>query len=901
MQPLCDDYFAEIERPRLATPARVNAATQAYLRDAREHVLSLHDRRRPARSVNAEHSDLVDRLIRKLFRLTEDRYFEENARLRGYRIAVVATGGYGRREMALGSDVDLLFLHRGKSNPYVETLTEAISHRLWDARLVLGGAVRTPAECIRLGRADLPTLTSYLDARFLIGDTGLYADLMRRVHKEIHGDPRAFVEAKLAEQRERHERYGESAYLLQPNVRESVGGLRDYQTALWVARATQWEVRRFEHLQLHGFIDAEELGLLADALDFLWRLRNELHRPGRKDDRLHFEAQARLAVQLGFPGGEHELPIEQLMKVYYRSARTVERVSERARDHALALVGRRGRRSQATRPVEDGFAIAGGRLEIPRAELLEERPARVLAAFAVAQQHDVPLSARAERLIRQHVPLLDDAFRKDPESARLLLRILRGDGRVYRTLVQMNDLGVLGAMLPEFAHLVGLWQQDHYHTFTVDVHSLFLVEQLRRLRKGRFADELPLATELVREVADPALLFLACVLHDIGKGRGGGHSARGAALVPELGRRLGLDDDAIDDLRFLVLHHLTMSSMAERRDVHDSRTILNLANIVGSRARLRNLYLTTVADVRSVSPEAWTTWKGGLLGALYRNTAEWLETGASDAAAPGFFLQRTMERVARVEAEATERLAAAGVPREEAESFLASMPRRYLLLHGSSEIAEHVEAALAYAESGKPASVSLFRPESGEQPFFGLVVTAPDRPGLLALMTGVLLASGRDILGAQIYTTRTGLAVQIYEVAPFEGRGLEEEAERERLERRLVAVLEGRQDIDELIAGRLPQPGAARAQPPDVRITNADSDFYTIIDVAATDRPGLLHDITRALSDAGIDVFMSRVSTRARRVNDSFYVTEGGSKVLVPERQAELETALLRAIERIPA
>jgi [protein-PII] uridylyltransferase len=427
------------------------------------------------------------------------------------------------------------------------------------------------------------------------------------------------------------------------------------------------------------------------------------------------------------------------------------------------------------------------------------------------------------------------------------------------------------------------------------------VEQLRRLHKGRFAQELPLATELVRELHDPALLFLGCMLHDIGKGHGGGHSARGAELIPEIGRRLGLDHDDIEDVRFIVFQHLTMSSMAERRDVHDARTILNLANIVGSRARLRNLYLATLADIRSVSKEAWTSWKAGLLEALYRNTAEWLETGVSDASASGFFLQRTMERVARVEAEATAQLAASGIPSERVAGFLASMPRRYLLAHGSSEIAEHVPAALAHAESDRVASVSTFRPQSRERSFLGLVVTAADRPGLLALMTGVLRSSARDILGAQIYTTRDGLAVQIYEVAPLEGGPEEDEAERERLERRLIAVLEGRQQIDELIAARPEPPSAARAQPPDIRMTNEDSDFYTIIDVAATDRPGLLHDITGALSDAGIDVFMSRVSTRARRVNDSFSVTEHGNKILDLERQSELEAVLLRAIEGAPA
>ncbi|MGH6693477.1 MAG: DUF294 nucleotidyltransferase-like domain-containing protein, partial [Gammaproteobacteria bacterium] len=271
MQPLCDDYFRELEGRRGAPAAVVNQAVRAYLDAARVHLLERHDAGTPARSVNEEHSDLVDRLVRKLFRLAEDTYFEQNPRLRSFRLAVVATGGYGRRELALASDVDLLFLHRGKPNPYVETITESITHRFWDARVAVAPATRTLADSLRVGREDVPTLTSYLDARFLIGDPGLFAELDREVRKEVRGDPHGFIEKKLAERARRHARFGESPFLLQPNVREAVGGLRDYQTALWIARAVQWEVRRPEHLLLHGFLDPLELEELVRALDFLWR------------------------------------------------------------------------------------------------------------------------------------------------------------------------------------------------------------------------------------------------------------------------------------------------------------------------------------------------------------------------------------------------------------------------------------------------------------------------------------------------------------------------------------------------------------------------------------------------------------------------------------------------------
>ncbi len=899
MQPLCDDYFREIEEQRPRTPAATNAAVRAYLDAARAHLLERHDARTPSRSVNEERTDLIDRLVRKLFRLAEDAYFEENPRLRSFRIAVVAVGGYGRRELSLASDIDLLFLHRGKSNPYVEWITEAISHRLWDARLQVAPAVRTVADCLRVGREDLSTFTSFLDARFLIGDLGRFAELEREVRRELRADAAGFVERKLDERLRRHGRFGESPYLLQPNVREAVGGLRDYHSALWIARAVQWDVRRPEHLQLHGFLDGQELEELVAALDFLWRVRNELHRDGRKDDRLHFDAQGKLAERLGFRGSDVLLPVEQLMRSYYRHVKAIERVSERVIDHARLLVARRGRRRPASRPTEEGFAIADGRLEIPHESLLAERPVRILSAFAVAQAEEVTLSPRAQRMIRQNLQRVDDALRKDPEAASVFRRILKAPTRVYRTLVAMNELGVLGAWLPEFGLLVGLWQHDLYHTYTVDAHSLFLVEQLRRMLRNRFAEELPFATELMQEVRDPSVLYLGCILHDIGKGRGGSHSSRGAALVPEIARRLGIDADAEEDIAFLVLHHLTMSALAERRDVHDSRTIENLARLVGTRARLRALYLLTVADIRSVSREAWTRWKAGLLEELYRSTAEWLEAGEGEAS--GLFVQRAIARVAQVEQEVAALLAAAKLDVDRAHALLDSMPRRYLLEHGATAIAEHLRCALDYLASGGVAGVYVLSRQEPERAL-GLLVFASDRPGLLATMTGVLTSCGHDILGAQVYTARDGLAMQIYALAPIPGEAPEHELERERLAGRFTSVLEGRTTVEALLAGRRARaPSVARVVPTGVEITNEESDLYTIVDVEATDRPGLLHDITRTLTAAGLDVGMSRVSTRAMRVNDSFYVTERGHKIHEPQRLADLEAALRAAIDPAPA
>ncbi len=899
MQPICDDFFEALASGTTASSLHLNPFVRNYLDAVRACLLELHADGAPARRVNEEHADLIDRLVRKLFRLAEDRYFQHFARL-NFRLSVVAVGGYGRRELSLGSDIDLLFLYRGKINPYIETLTETITQRLWDARLTLGVATRTIQDCVRVGREDLSTLTSYLDARFLIGDPALCADLDREVRSYLREHTREFVDGKLEEMRERHAGFGESVYLLQPNVRESVGALRDYHTALWTARAVQWEVRRPEHLLLHGFLDADELDELLSALDFLWRARNELHRGGRKDDRLHFVAQEHLAEHLGYLGSAGAFPSEELMRSYYIHARAIARLSRRVIDHALCSERlRRGPLEHVAHALADGFALVDGRLEIPHASLLEERPVRLLSAFAIAQHHDVELSARAQRLVRQHLDLVDDAFRKDPEAATLFRQILRAATRVYRTLETMDELGLLGAYLPEFGRLVGLWQQDMYHTYTVDVHSLFLVEQLRRLRKGNFREELPFASSLVREVRAPELIYLGCMLHDIGKGLGGGHSERGAAMIPAIAQRLGLSDEEQASIEFLVRQHLTMSEMAERRDVHDSRVILNLANLCGTREQLRNLYLATIADIRSVSPEAWSTWKGGLLESLYRNAAEWLEAGGEAPDATRAYLERAMRRADEARGETADRLVARGADRDRVESFLDVVPPRFFLDHSVSQLVEQIRNALAFLDSDAVVGVYPFHPDGDEAEFWGVAVLAQDRSGLFSQVAGVLTACGHNILAAHVYTTRTGLALEIYQVDPLAGGTEEEELEVERIGSRLGALLSGVGDL----GVRSPRPSVARprslrAQPPSVRIANQDSDFYTIIDVSTNDRPALLYDITRTLSDLGLEIVMSRAATRAARVTDAFYVTDRGGKVLDVERQREIEARLLRAIRQ---
>jgi [protein-PII] uridylyltransferase len=508
----------------------------------------------------------------------------------------------------------------------------------------------------------------------------------------------------------------------------------------------------------------------------------------------------------------------------------------------------------------------------------------------------VDLSPGAGSLIHRHLHLIDDRFRSDPEAASLLRRILNAPQRVYRTLRAMNELEVLGAYLPEFEHLFGLWQQDLYHTYTVDAHSLFLVEQLRRIRKGRYRDELPIASELMREIDEPFALYLGCLLHDIGKGLGGNHCPVGAGMIPAIAKRLQLSPEEQDTVHFVTLHHLFASHLADRRDVNDPVTIRNLARLCGTRERLKTLYLATVADIRSVSKEAFTRLKHSQLMALYRNTMEWLEASADEADPSRILLERAAARAQATQGAALAAIETEGGDRGQAELLLESMPSRYLLSHDPDEIALHLRFALDYLRAQRELGVYSFRPADAR--YWGLVVLAPDQPGLFSRVAGALADCGHNVMAASVYTGRDGLALEAYRLDPIAGGPVEEAESRQMIERRVRAALAG-QPMSPLRRRHSAIPaGTVRQITPSVVVDNEESDLYTVIDISAQDRPALLYDITRTLAELGLDIAVSRASTRANEAVDSFYVTErgpGGQKV-AEERQEEVRQALLAAI-----
>jgi [protein-PII] uridylyltransferase len=602
-----------------------------------------------------------------------------------------------------------------------------------------------------------------------------------------------------------------------------------------------------------------------------------------------------MSVSLGYADSSgSELPVERFMRDFYRHARAIRNRSNLVIEQCQARVRKVPRRRQK-KEVEHGFRIAEGQLEIPHGRRLREAPLDLLNVFAVAQKYDVPLTRKALRLVHQNLHVIDDAFRSDPRAVAIFEGILASENRVMRTLMVMNDVGVLAAFLPEWEHIVCRWQHVMYHTYTVDVHTIFLIEQLRRLWKGKYERSLPDLTDLMRSVDDRVALFLGGMFHDIGKGMGGDHSLTGAIQAQACMERFGFSKERADHVVFLVEHHLLMSRLAQSRDLSDPKLILEFARTVGDRARLRDLYLLTCADIRASSETAWTSWKGQLLRELFERTSEFLETGSDDKSTAIELIERRVET--RRTAAAAE-LSRMGVAESDLSAYFEMMPRRYFTAHAPRQIARHALVVLALEED-EVMSTSV-REMRGD--FSEFILCAKDVHGLYSKVAGVLTAHDINILASHVYTTRSGLALEVYRVTTPSGGENERKMAWADFNRSLEEVLVGAIDVDTLMQRRgrrvHERPRLLAANPAQVRVTNEESDFYTIADVVANDRIGLLHALTRVIADLDHEIYISKAATVLDQVQDTFYLKDsGGKKIQDPVALETLRAALCAAAE----
>jgi [protein-PII] uridylyltransferase len=806
--------------------------------------------------------------------------------------AMVAVGGYGRAELAPHSDLDILFLHTGRRSTQMRQLVERVLRLLWDAGLTVGHSFRTVSECTSAARTDPHLQTSLLSTRLLAGNGALLDLLRASLERERRKRADDFAAALLSERAARYVKFGASVCLQEPNVKESAGGLRDLHTAVWLGHVRTGSATLAE-LRARGLVSEAEQRTAARAYDFLWRVRHAAHLlTGRKTDRLSLDLQPALAAEFGYESEPHLLDSEKFMRDYYRRARELHQFSEALVARASEYTEREGQLSRwFSRPraerLAEPFSIGEGRLRLHGdAQLFRQQPLMIFDAFALAQAADVPFGHGLQEAVTRSLGAVDRDFRASPEAAEAFLKLLRRRGRVGRALRLMHEVGFLGRYLPEFGRISLLIQHDLYHHYTVDEHTLKAVEALDELHAGRGKQRAHLRAAF-DEVEDPALLYLAILLHDIGKGRGRGHIPRGATIAERICRRLQLGAEAAAKVVLLVKHHVTMAHLAQRRDLNEPRVAADFAAEVETLDGLNMLLLLTYADLNGVGPGVWSDWKGTLLWELYQRARTHL-TGldAPDDRARGISWYK--EQV--VSALAGE------LPPSEVERHLALLPERYTRTTRAEDAAAHLRLI---EELGAATCKTLWRRRAGGGT--ELTVCARDRRGLFADIAGTLAAHGVEILGAEVNTREDGVAVDVFMLREAATHGAVEEYRRPAIETALAKSVAGESDVAALVERwrtnnaprrRTALVQARRRRLPRVACDNEASPAATMIEVHAMDEPGLAHKIARALVALRLDIVCAKIATEKSDALDVFYVTDEGGKKLPESALRAAEEAL---------
>ncbi len=847
---------------------------------------------------------VTDEVIRALYDFTTVHVFRARNPTQGERIALMAVGGYGRGALAPFSDIDLLFVRPYKETAHTESVIEFMLYALWDLGFKVGHASRTVGECVKLARADMTIRTSLLESRLLTGDDALARSLKRRFRDEVvKGTGAAFVAAKLEERDDRHARAGASRFMVEPNVKEGKGGLRDLHTLFWIAQYLHPADSVGAVMRLDMF-QGREVRAFMGAFDFLEAARAHLHFvAGHAEERLTFDVQPEVARRMGYrdrpkANGDNTPAVERFMRRYFLVAKEVgaltrvfaaklEADNMKAKPHGLSrfLLGRARRRALG----EPGFQMEGGRLTIAGPETFEGDPVNLLRLFQIADARDLDLHPDAFTAATRHLGLIGSAMRRDPAAAGVFLDILARGRKTGRSLELMNEAGVLGRFIPEFGHIVGQTQFNMYHAYTVDEHSLRAVGIIADIAAGRLAHDHPLATALMALIEDTEALFVAMLLHDTGKGGVGGQEAAGARTARQACERLGLERRRIDLVAWLVEHHLVMSDYAQKRDIADPSTVAAFAAVVETPERLRLLLVLTVADIRAVGPGVWNGWKGQLLRQLHDATETVLLSGRALAAAGAPHRGRTA-----VAQRARHALAAAD---SGDGAWAEAMEDAYFAAFSPDDHKAHLALTLrARAAGGAAAQARILADRNVAE----IVIGARDRRALFADLALAIATLGGNVVGARIFTSAAGEALDVFYVqnaaaGPFGG-------DNPRATARLLGALERSARGESL--GHEPRRPAAFARPspfilaPSVTIDNAASRGATVIEASGRDRPGLLEALARALSDGALSILSAHIDSHGERAVDAFYVvTEDGGKLSDEARAADLRSRLIAVLE----
>ena len=877
---------------------------KALLRDARNFARLALEADGKGRRCAEGLSEFQDELVRLLYDYTTTHVYRTDNPDDAERMAIIATGGYGRGLMAPGSDIDLLFLLPYKQTAWGESVVECMLMLMWDLGQKVGHAVRTVDQTIRFAQADMTIRTSLLDTRLILGDRALNQEFERRFASEVvRGTAKAFFEAKLTERDDRHKRSGASRYLVEPNIKDGKGGLRDLHTLHWLVR----------YLAIGSGSGAghppdiftrTEMTTFRRCEDFLWTVRCHLHfLAGRPEERLSFDRQPALAGRLGYVDRGGLRAVERFMKHYFLVAKDVGdlttilcatlEMQQLVRTPTIdALFDPLGWRTRRRIRRTTDFRIDNGRLNVADAETFERDPVNLIRFFAYAEETHAFIHPAALRLIWQSLRLIDDRVRNDPEANRIFLALLTAPGNPEATLRRMNEAGVLGRFVPDFGAVVSMMQFNMYHHYTVDEHLIRTVGVISEVLRGEAEKAHPLSHKLISSLEHSRVLYVAAFLHDIAKGRPEDHSIAGARIARSLCPRFGLNAEETALVEWLVLHHLDMSTIAQSRDLSDPKTSRDFADIVETPERLKLLLILTVADIRAVGPTTWNGWKGQLLRTLYYETLPLVEGHVQDAGAT--------ERVA--EARAVLRKAATGLAPALVDHFIERHYDEYWLRTDTRRQLDHLRLASEATASGRS-----FATQYTTDDFTAvteLTVLAPNHARLLAMFAGACAAAGANIVGAYITTTRDGAALDTFLLK----REFDHDEDEQRRARRIGATIEkllkGETSLAGLMSGRRDTRGALLAfdVPPEVTIDNQVSDQFTVIEVVGLDRPGLLYEVTAALSDLNLDITSAHITTFGERAVDAFYVTDlTNRKIVSVDRQRAIKERLIRVLGGAPA
>ena len=786
-------------------------------------------------------------------------------------LSVLAVGGYGRQELAPRSDLDLLFLT--DDTDAAALAVEGILRELWDARLQVGFATRSVEESVALAGEDLHTQTALLTTRTIVGDEAGRHALSAALFNALGGSRTDAVLGALHENMAaRHQRYGGSVYLLEPNLKQSPGGLRDLHGLLWAAIVAH-RVGGYADLLARGVCTPRASREVHRARDFILRVRNVLHTVAPYGgDRLTFEHQESVAAALGF--GTERDAAEHFMTRYYGHASAVKKhaglVLERARQ------ARRPRRPAPSRRVDDHFRVFDGHLTIDDAALFEKAPREVMRLFAVARREGVPIYGHAKARVLEAVPHLDDAWRSDPVVVEAFSEVLRASTDPCDALGDLHETGVLAACVPEFGAITHRTHHDLYHVYTVDIHTLHAIRRLKALHRGDLAEAEPLLTQAMGQISDPFPLYVGLLMHDAGKVGGSGHAVRGARMVPAVAARLGMTKRQARDAEWLVRDHLLMANLSQRRDLSDDGLVRQFCRQVGGQENLARLFVLTWADATTTGPLAYTDWKAALLAELYARASQRMRFGLDLYEDPKRRVSR-LRRVVTRRLDGDERVADVNGA---VDRFFGSLPTAYFQKTRGRDVARHQE--LVERHGDQPVVFEVVpRPRRG----YALVHAAAfDASGVLSAVCGVFAAHRLDVFSAELNATDDGRAIYVFRVREAAGAPTDDEARWDPVRRDLRRVLDGEQDVDALIERAHPTEGrfAWPSGPPvedRVRVDQHTSDACTIVEVRTRDRPGLLFSVVRTLERAGVRILLARITTEGDGAHDTFYLQEDEAKL----------------------